>query len=124
MEYTAGLQLFLGLVSGLVANAIWYYFNFFYDARRNPKAFGKYRHPLAEIFEHYHHATILTILGFRFNQPFLLGFSAALFLDEGIGQQHKFALGSGHFRESLCLELIILSVWVLLELLASVLIGA
>ena len=113
------LQLFLGLVAGLVLNGIWYYYWAYLGARRG-KPLGKYRWPVLSVFEHYHWATVLAILGFRLRMPFLIGVAAAWFIDEGVGQQHKFALGSGHFLESALLEVLIILLWVLAELLSLV----
>jgi hypothetical protein len=109
----------LGLWAGAIANAIWYH----YAVPRGyvEKPVGKYKHPLLIIFEHYHWATILYILGFRLNIPFLVGFATVLLLDEAIGQAHKFALGSGHEVPSALLEITIIALWILAELLAKIL---
>jgi hypothetical protein len=42
-----------------------------------------------------------------------------LLLDEAIGQNHKFAVGSGHALPSALIEAIILALWALAELLIS-----
>jgi len=109
----------IGLWVGGIANAIWYWKWSVYDARRE-KPLGKYRHPLLTIFEHYHWATISMIIGFRLWVPALIGFGIVLLLDEALAQNHKFALGSGHEIPSALLEIIIILVWILAELLASI----
>lgn len=109
------LQLFIGLVIGLLLNGIWYA----YWVGYSKKKLGKYRYPPLVLFEHYHWATILAILGFRLKIPLLIGVSAAWFLDEGLAQQHKFAIGSGHCKESALLELIIIAIWILIEFIAA-----
>ena len=112
--------LFLGFVAGLVANGVWYYYWAYLGARKG-KPLGKYGWGFLKYFEHYHWATILAILGFRLKLPFLVGVSIAWFADEGLAQQHKFALGSDHFRVSCVVEIIILLLWALAELLLSLL---
>lgn len=112
------LWLFLGFVAGLIANAAWYYKWAYIDARKG-KPLGKYRFGWLAIFEHYHWATILAVLGFRLNIPFFVGAAAALFADEGLAQAHKFALGSGHFKESLLVEIMIICLWALGEMIAA-----
>ena len=112
--------LVIGLWIGGIVNAIWYYWWGWLGARKG-KPIGKYKHPLLSIFEHYHWATILYILGFRLDLPILVGVATVLLLDESLAQSHKFALGSGHFKESLLLELLILSSWMFAEALASLL---
>ncbi|MEM3953398.1 MAG: hypothetical protein QXT92_00410 [Nitrososphaerota archaeon] len=99
---------FIGVWIGGVANAVWYSF------------FDKYSFGL-EIFEHYHWATVLTILGFRLSQPILLGIALVWLLDEAIGQRNKFAIGSGHFKASALVEVLILALWILVELLLKLL---
>jgi hypothetical protein len=109
----------IGLWIGAVMNAVWYWKWSIYDARRGGKPLGKYRYPLLTLFEHYHWATILYILGFRLNLPFLCGAGTVLLFDEAIGQNHKFAIGSGHALPSALIEVMILALWALVELLIS-----
>ena len=109
------LHLFIGFVIGLILNGIWWYWWAFLGMRRGKKPLGKYKWPALSILEHYHWATILAILGFRLKIPFLVGVSIAWFADEGLAQQHKFALGSDHFRESTLVEILILAVWLAIE---------
>ena len=111
--------LVIGLWIGGALNAVWY--SFFRELslyRLYPRA------PILSLFEHYHWATILYIAGFRLAlpilPPILIGIATVLLLDECIAQEEPFAIGSDHFAESLCLELIILAGWLLLELLASI----
>ena len=114
------LQLFLGFIAGLIANAIWYYYWAYLGARKG-KPLGKYRWKPLSLMEHYHWASILSILGFRLKIPLLIGVSAAWFLDEGLAQQHKFAIRSGHCLESALIELLIIAAWILAELIAAAL---
>jgi hypothetical protein len=112
------LQAVIGLWIGAIINAIWYWKWSIYDARRG-KPLGKYRYPLLTLFEHYHWATVLYILGFRLNLPFLCGAGTVLLLDEALAQNHKFAIGSGHALPSALIEAMILALWALVELLIS-----
>lgn len=116
MESLTLLFIILGIFLGLVINAIWYYFNFFIEAKKY-KLSGKYRFPIVVYFEHYHWATMLLIIGFRLRLPILIGVGLALLLDEGLAQQHRFALGSGHFTESLIIFILIIAFWIIVELL-------
>jgi len=109
------LHFFIGFVLGLILNGVWYYW-WAYLGMREGKPLGKYRWPAIAILEHYHWATVLAILGFRLGVPFLVGVSVAWFADEGLAQQHKFALGSDHFLESALVEVLILACWVAAEL--------
>jgi hypothetical protein len=109
----------LGMWAGGIANAIWYWKWSIYDARRGRKLAGKYASPILVFFEHYHWATILYILGFRLNIPFLVGFATMLLIDESVGQNHKFSLGSGHEIPSLAIEVFIVALWILAELLVK-----
>lgn len=109
------LQLVLGLWVGCMANAIWYYICYYVEPRKY-KISGKYRFPLLTIFEHYHWATVLFILGFRLDLPLLVGIAIPLLLDEALAQAHKFAMGSGHFVPSALVEIVILLLWALAEL--------
>lgn len=95
---------FVGVWIGCIANAVWHSF------------FNKYSLGL-EIFEHYHWATVLMILGFRLNLPILLGTALVWLLDESIGQKNKFSIGSGHLKASVLIEVLILALWILTELL-------
>lgn len=95
---------FVGVWIGGITNAVWHSF------------FNKYSLGL-EIFEHYHWATVLTILGFRLSQTILLGIALVWLLDEAIGQRDKFAIGSRHFKASVLVEVLILALWILTELL-------
>jgi hypothetical protein len=45
-----------------------------------------------------------------------------LLIDESVGQNHKFSLGSGHEVPSMIIEVIILALWILVELLARLLV--
>jgi hypothetical protein len=112
------LWLILGLWAGGIANAIWYWKWSVYDVRKSRKLTGKYASPVLTVFEHYHWATILYILGFRLNIPFLVGFATMLLIDESVAQNHKFGLGSGHEVPSLIIEVIIIALWILAELLS------
>ncbi|MEM1530976.1 MAG: hypothetical protein QXI05_05550 [Candidatus Bathyarchaeia archaeon] len=111
-------QLVIGLWIGCVANALWYYINYYVEPKKY-KISGKYRHPLLIIFEHYHWSTILFILGFRLDTPVLVGAAIPLLLDEALAQNHKFAMGSGHFQASLLIEIMILLLWCWAELIAA-----
>ena len=108
----------IGLWVGAIMNAIWYWKWSIYDARRG-KPLGKYKYPLLTLFEHYHWATVLYILGFRLNLPFLSGAATVLLLDEALTQNHKFAIGSGHALPSALMEAMILALWALAELMIS-----
>ena len=99
-------------------NAVWYYYWAYLGVRKRGKPLGKYKWAVLSLFEHYHWATILAILGFRLNIPLLTGISSAFLIDEGVGQQHKFSMGSGHFRESMLIESLIILIWILVELLS------
>jgi len=108
----------IGLWIGGILNAVWYY------KFKNLSLMRLYpRISYLSILEHYHWSTILYILGFRLAlpilSPILIGIATVLLLDEGLAQQHKFALGSDHFEESLMIEIIILLLWMLGELLLS-----
>ena len=122
LNITTPLFFILGLWVGGIVNAIWYYWWAYISARRG-KPLGKYKWPILSIFEHYHHSTILYILGFRLAlpmlSPILIGIATVFLLDECLAQPHKFALGSGHFKESLAIEIIILLAWLLAELLVG-----
>jgi len=115
----------IGLWIGGIINAIWYYWWAYISARRG-KPLGKYKWPILSIFEHYHHSTALFIASFRLWRliypvsPVLAGVATVFLLDEVLAQQHKLALGSGHFMESLLLEIIIFLIWILVELVAGV----
>ena len=103
------LEFVIGLIVGVIANSIWYsWFKDYSAGLRERISFMK-------VWEHYHHSTILYILGFRLGLPVLVGVATVFLLDEGIAQEDKFALGSGHFVESLLLELLIIVVWLLAE---------
>ena len=119
MNVTIPLFFILGLWFGGIMNAVWYYWWAYLGARKG-KPLGKYRWPMLSLLEHYHHSTILYILGFRLGaqilSPILLGMATVFLLDESLAQQHKFALGSDHFRESLLIEVLIISFWILAEL--------
>jgi len=104
------LEFVIGLIIGTLLNAIWY-FKFRDLSLRTLYS----RIPLLTFFEHYHWSSILYILGFRLGLPVLVGVATVFLLDEGIVQEEKFALGSGHFVESLLLELLIIVVWLLAE---------
>lgn len=110
------LQLVIGLWAGCLANAIWYYINYYIEPRKY-KILGKYRFPLLTIFEHYHWSTMLFIFGFRLDLPILIGMAIPILLDEALVQTHKFALGSGHSIPSALLEVTIFLLWALAELL-------
>ena len=120
---TVPLFFVIGLWIGGIANAAWYYWWAYLGAKRG-KPSGKYRHPVLSLFEHYHWATVLYILGFRLWSPVispaLLGIATVLLLDEATAQAHKFSLGSGHEVPSALIEVIILLLWLLAELLATV----
>jgi len=117
------LWFIIGLWIGGIANAVWYYWWAYLGARKG-EPLGKYKWSILSLFEHYHHSTILYILAFRLRlpivSPIFIGIATVLLLDECIAQEEPFAIGSDHFAESLCLELIILAGWLLLELLASI----
>jgi len=113
-------QIVVGMVIGLIMNAVWYYWWGYLGARKGKKALGKYRWPVLSLFEHYHWATILTVAGYRLNLPILVGIALPWWLDEGLVQSHKFALGSGHFRETVLIELMIILLWMLVELVVAV----
>ena len=110
----------MGFVFGLILNGFWYYY-WAYLGRRKGKKSGKYRNPALALFEHYHWATIMAIAGFRLNIPAFIGVSAAWFADEGLAQQHKFALGSGHAAESFLIEVLIVAIWIFIEAVYAVL---
>ena len=109
----------IGLWIGGILNAVWYYWWMYVSARRG-KPLGKYKWPVLALFEHYHWATILYVVAFRLRlpivSPILAGVATVFLLDEALAQQHKFAMGSGHFLPSLAIELIILALWLLIEL--------
>lgn len=107
--------LILGLWIGAIANAIWYHWCYYIETRKY-KIGGKYRISFLYIFEHYHWATILFILGLRLDLPIMIGVGIVLLLDECLAQAHKFALGSGHERESMLVEVIILLLWISVEM--------
>ncbi|MEM1557966.1 MAG: hypothetical protein QXT26_05680 [Thermoproteota archaeon] len=104
------IDLAIGVWVGSVLNTFWYSC---FSKYKISKALGVSLH----VFEHYHWATVLTILGFRFSISIFLGVALVWLLDEAIGQKHKFAVGSGHFLESLIIELIILLIWLMVEVL-------
>ena len=102
-----------GLIIGVVANSVWYsWFKDYSAGLRERIGFMK-------ICEHFHWSSILYILGFRLGLPVLVGVATVFLLDEGIAQEERFALGSGHFVESLLLELLIIVVWLLAEFIAK-----
>jgi len=119
MNPTQLIFFIIGLWVGGIINALWFYKWAYLDARgRRRKPLGKYKHPILAIFEHYHWATILYIIAFRiwtFISPFLIGVATILFLDECLSQQHRFSLGSDHFKESILVEALILVGWMLIE---------
>jgi hypothetical protein len=43
-----------------------------------------------------------------------------LLIDESVGQNHKFSLGSGHEIPSMAIEVLIVALWILAELLIRV----
>jgi len=112
----------LGLWAGGIANAVWYWKWSVYDVRKGRKLTGKYANPVLAVFEHFHWATVCYILGFRLNIPFLIGFATMLLIDESVGQNHKFSLGSGHEIPSMIIEVLIVALWILAEFLARILI--
>ena len=108
------LEFVVGLIVGVVANSVWYsWFKDYSAGLRERVGFMK-------ICEHFHWSSILYILGFRLGLPVLVGVATVFLLDEGIAQEERFALGSGHFVESLLLEILILLLWILIELLLRV----
>lgn len=113
--------LFLGFAVGMVANGIWYYYCVdsasIHGIERGKYVWGG----IWVFFEHYHWATIFAILGFRLDIPFFIGLSTALLIDEGVAQEHKFAIGSGHFIPSTIIEVVIISLWILSELVCKLL---
>ena len=119
MNLTPLISLIIGLWVGGIINALWFYKWAYLDARgRRRKPLGKYRNPILAIFEHYHWSTILYIIAVRIwstISPFLIGVATIFFLDECLSQQHRFALGSDHFKESILVELLILVGWMLIE---------
>ncbi|MEM1548719.1 MAG: hypothetical protein QXM02_06860 [Thermoproteota archaeon] len=106
--------LVVGVWVGSILNAVWYARFSKYEVS---EALGM---PL-QVFEHYHWATVLTILGLRLSIPMLLGVALVWLLDEAVGQEHKFSIGSKHFLKSLIVELAILLVWLLVEVLLKLL---
>ena len=107
-EYTL---LVAGFFIGAILNYLWYKFEI--DKNRGDI-------PLIKDFEHYHHAIILGYLAKWIPPPLpplLAGIAIALLLDEAYMQKHKFAVGSNHFKDSLILTYLILSIIAVVELL-------
>lgn len=105
------LQLILGLFTGGILNAVWYYFWADFDE----KHLGKYRYRMLSFFEHFHWATVLYIIFAETGLIFFFGVATILLIDEAVAQNHKFSLGSGHEVESLIIELFILLLWLMLK---------
>ena len=119
MNISPLIFLIIGLWVGGIINALWFYKWAYLDARgRRRKPLGKYKHPILAIFEHFHWATILYIVAVRIwtaISPFLIGIATIFFLDECLSQQHRFSLGSDHFKESILVEALILIGYMLIE---------
>lgn len=81
------LYLIIGVMIGLVIDTVWFKVNY-----------KKYEKGI-EVFEHYHAGILLLPLGIWLN-PIFMGVGLGLFIGEWT-QEHKFAINSGHFKESL-----------------------
>ena len=117
--YPVATEITIGIITGLVMNALWYYYWAFMDSNPSSRAKIRGKYAWRRIFhwlEHFHWATILLILGCRLGVPLFVGVSISLFADEGLSQQHKFSLGSGHEKESFLIEILIIALWIVIEL--------
>ena len=98
---------FIGFFIGAILNTVWY------DLHLDKKDMR------VQSWEHYHHAIILAYASKWIPQPYNMipiGIALALTVDEAYHQKHPFAVGSKHFKKSLLITILIITILTVVEI--------